>query len=216
MKSVLVIGTGNFGTHLTRRLAALGNEIMVVDKDERQMEDLLPIVAGAKIGDCTDLKVLQSLDVPGFDVCFVCVGGDFTANLEITSQLRELGAKKIVSKANKDLHAKFLLKNGADEVVYPDRDIAEKTAVAWSSDQVFDFIELADGYSMYEIAPEKKWVGKSIKHVGVRSAYGINIVAVKTAGGLDMNPKPDYVFKTDEHLLVIGHRDVIAKLVEHY
>jgi len=216
MKSVLVIGTGNFGTHLTRRLAALGNEIMIVDKDERPMEDLLPIVAGAKIGDCTDLKVLQSLDVPGFDVCFVCIGGDFQANLEITSQLKDLGAKQVISKANKDLHAKFLERNGADEVVYPDRDIAEKTAVAYSSDQVFDFIELADGYSIYEIAPEKKWVGKTIQQVGVRSNYRINIVAVKTLNGLEMNPRPDYVFKTEEHLLVLGHRDVIAKLVEHY
>ncbi|MBQ1384973.1 MAG: TrkA family potassium uptake protein [Firmicutes bacterium] len=216
MKSVLVIGTGNFGTHLTRRLAALGNEIMIVDKDERPMEDLLPIVAGAKIGDCTDLKVLQSLDVPGFDVCFVCIGGDFQANLEITSQLKDLGAKQVISKANKDLHAKFLKRNGADEVVYPDRDIAEKTAVAYSSDQVFDFIELADGYSIYEIAPEKKWVGKTIQQVGVRSNYRINIVAVKTLNGLEMNPRPDYVFKTEEHLLVLGHRDVIAKLVEHY
>ena len=216
MKSVLVIGTGNFGTHLTRRLAALGNEIMIVDKDERPMEDLLPIVAGAKIGDCTDLKVLQSLDVPGFDVCFVCIGGDFQANLEITSQLKDLGARQVISKANKDLHAKFLERNGADEVVYPDRDIAEKTAVAYSSDQVFDFIELADGYSIYEIAPEKKWVGKTIQQVGVRSNYRINIVAVKTLNGLEMNPRPDYVFKTEEHLLVLGHRDVIAKLVEHY
>ena len=216
MKSVLVIGTGNFGTHLTRRLAALGNEIMIVDKDERPMEDLLPIVAGAKIGDCTDLKVLQSLDVPGFDVCFVCIGGDFQANLEITSQLKDLGAKQVISKANKDLHAKFLKRNGADEMVYPDRDIAEKTAVAYSSDQVFDFIELADGYSIYEIAPEKKWVGKTIQQVGVRSNYRINIVAVKTLNGLEMNPRPDYVFKTEEHLLVLGHRDVIAKLVEHY
>ncbi|MBR0140583.1 MAG: TrkA family potassium uptake protein [Firmicutes bacterium] len=216
MKSILVIGTGNYGKHLTARLAALGNEIMVVDKDERAMEDLLPIVSGAKIGDCTDLKVLESLDVPGFDVCFVCVGADFQANLEITSQLKDLGAKMVISKANKDLHAKFLKRNGADEVVYPDRDIAEKIAVAYSSDQVFDFIELADGYSMYEIAPEKKWVGKTIQHVGVRSNYGINIVAVKTAKGLEMNPRPDYVFRTEEHLLVIGHRDVIAKLVERY
>ncbi len=216
MKSILVIGTGNFGTHLTRRLAALGNEVMIVDKDERRMEDLLPLVAGAKIGDCTDLKVLQSLDVSGFDVCFVCIGGDFQANLEITSQLKDLGAKVVISKANKDLHAKFLKRNGADEVVYPDRDIAEKTAVAYSSDQVFDFIELADGYSIYEIAPEKKWVGKTIQQVGVRSNYGINIVAVKTGRGLEMNPRPEYVFRTEEHLLVIGHRDVIAKLVERY
>ena len=122
----------------------------------------------------------------------------------------------MISKANKDLHAKFLKRNGADEVVYPDRDIAEKTAVAYSSDQVFDFIELADGYSIYEIAPEKKWVGKTIQQVGVRSNYRINIVAVKTLNGLEMNPRPDYVFKTEEHLLVLGHRDVIAKLVEHY
>ncbi len=213
MKSILIVGIGRFGTHLTKQLAKLGNEIMIIDKSEKQLENLLPLVVDAKIGDCSDEKVLKSLDIPSFDICFVCIGGDFQSSLEITNLLREYGAKYIVSKADTDLHSKFLIKNGADEVIYPDSDIAEKVAVAYSSDQVFDYIELANGYSIYEIVPEKKWVGKSIREVNVREKYDINIIAIKIEDNMELNISPDYIFKAEEHLLVIGHRDVIAQLV---
>ena len=138
MKSILIIGLGRFGTHLCQDLAKLDNEIMIVDKDEASLEDLLPLVVSAKIGDCTNEKVLKSLGVGNFDYCFVCIGENFQSSLEITSLLKDLGAKYVVSKANRDIHAKFLLRNGADEVIYPDRDIAEKVAVRFSANQVFD------------------------------------------------------------------------------
>lgn len=216
MKSILIIGIGHFGAHLTRQLADLGNEVMIIDKHEEQMEDLLHLVTGAKIGDCTEEQVLKSLDVDGFDLCFVCIGGDFQANLVITTLLKDFGAKYVISKVEESLHARLLLRNGADEVVYPDRDITERIAVAVSSDQVFDYFDLEDGYGIYEIAPEKEWVGKSIAEVNVRLAYGINIIAVKKDGATEMNPAPDYIFKDEEHLLVIGHKNVIGKLVKTY
>ena len=149
MKSILIIGLGRFGTHLCQDLARLDNEIMIVDKDEASLEDLLPLVVSAKIGDCTNEKVLKSLGVGNFDYCFVCIGENFQSSLEITSLLKDLGAKYVVSKANRDIHAKFLLRNGADEVIYPDRDIAEKVAVRFSANQVFDYVELGNNFSIY-------------------------------------------------------------------
>lgn len=146
MKSILIIGLGRFGTHLCQDLARLDNEIMIVDKDEASLEDLLPLVVSAKIGDCTNEKVLKSLGVGNFDYCFVCIGENFQSSLEITSLLKDLGAKYVVSKANRDIHAKFLLRNGADEVIYPDRDIAEKVAVRFSANQVFDYVELGNNF----------------------------------------------------------------------
>ena len=126
MKSILIIGMGRFGHHLCQNLAALGNDVMVVDQKEEVLEDLLPIVTSAKIGDCTNEAVLRSLGIANFDICFVCIGTNFQSSLEITSLVKELGGRRVISKANRDIHAKFLLRNGADEVIYPDRDIAEK------------------------------------------------------------------------------------------
>ncbi|MFR4350277.1 MAG: NAD-binding protein [Roseburia sp.] len=213
MKSILIIGLGRFGTHLCMELSRLDNEIMIVDQDEAKLEDLLPLVVSAKIGDCTNEKVLKSLGVGNFDICFVCIGNTFQSSLEITSQLRELGANYIVSKANRDIHAKFLLRNGADEVIYPDRDIAEKVAVRFSANQVFDYVELDDGFSIYEIAPLPEWIGHSIKDVNVRATYNANIIGIKIDGSMNLMPGPDYVFQKAEHLMVIGHQKDIAQIV---
>ncbi len=214
MKSILIIGLGRFGTHLCQDLSNLDNEIMIVDQDEEKLEDLLPHVVSAKIGDCTNEKVLKSLGVGNFDICFVCIGNNFQSSLEITSQLKELGAKYVVSKANRDIHAKFLLRNGADEVIYPDRDIAEKVAVRFSANQVFDYVELDNGYSIYEIAPLPEWIGHSIKDVDVRAHYNTNIIGITTDGSMKLTPGPDYIFEKNEHLMVIGHQRDIEKIIK--
>lgn len=213
MKSILIIGLGRFGTHLCTDLSKLDNEIMIVDKDEAKLEDLLPYVISAKIGDCTNEKVLKSLGVGNFDICFVCIGDNFQSSLEITSQLKELGAKYVVSKANRDIHAKFLLRNGADEVIYPDRDIAEKVAVRFSANQVFDYVELGNSFSIYEIAPLPEWIGHSIMDVNVRVTYNINIIGIKDEEGMKLMPGADYVFEKDEHLMILGHEKDIAKII---
>ena len=144
MKSILIIGMGRFGRHLCMNLSTLGNQVMIVDEKEENLEELLPYVVSAKIGDCTNEAVLRSLGISNFDLCFVCIGTNFQSSLEITSLVKELGGRHVVSKANRDIHAKFLLRNGADEVIYPDRDIAEKLAVRYSANHVFDYIELTD------------------------------------------------------------------------
>ena len=206
---------GRFGHHITRNLAEQGGEVMIVDIDQNKMEDLLPIVTSAKIGDCTNEEVLKTLGVKNFDMCIVCIGTNFQSSLEITSLLKEMGAKYVVSKATRDIHAKFLLRNGADEVIYPDRDIAEKLAVSYSSDDIFDYIELGGDYAIYEIPALKEWVGHSIKELNFRSRYNVNILGTKSGEDkTSLMPTADYVFESDVHLLVVGTREDVQKILK--
>ena len=177
MKTVLIIGMGRFGQHLCRKMLKLNNEVMIVDRNEEAMEDLLPLVTNAKIGDCTNEEVLHSLGIGNFDLCFVCIGTNFQSSLEITSLLKEAGAKYVISKATRDIQAKFLLRNGADAVVYPEKDIAERIAVRYSADNVFDYIELDEEYSIYEIPPLREWIGKTIGEVDFRARLNSSIIA---------------------------------------
>lgn len=216
MKTVLIIGLGRFGRHLATRMAELGNEVMVVDQDAEVVEKMLPIVTDAKIGDCTDEEVLRSLGVNNYDICFVCTGSSFQSSLEITDQLKVLGARKVISKADRDIQAKFLLKNGADEVVYPNRDIAEKMAVRCSMNNVFDYVELSQGYSIYEIPPLPKWVGKTVGEVDIRRQYSLSIISTKKDGKLDMLPGAMHVIEADEHLVVIGLQKDIDRVVGQF
>ena len=216
MKSILVIGIGRFGKHLCMDLVKNGNDVMAVDDREENLEDILSLVTSAKIADCTREEVLRSFGVRNFDICFVCIGTNFQSSLEITNLLKEMGAKCVISKANRDIHAKFLLKNGADEVIYPDRDIAERLAFRHSANHVFDYIELTDEFSIYEIPPLGKWVGKSLKDLDLRNHYDISILAIKGTDEnetMDMMPKADYVVRENEHLMVIGRKKDIDKVL---
>lgn len=168
MKNILIIGIGRLGRHLAEKLTELNNSVMIVDKDENIINELAPRFTGAMIGDCTKEGVLRSLGVNNFDICFVTISDNFQSSLEITSLLKELGAKYVVSKANRDLQAKFLLRNGADEVVYPERDIAEKLAIRHNAKNIFDFVEVTDDFAIFEIPILKKWTGKSISEIDVR------------------------------------------------
>lgn len=213
MKSILIIGMGRFGHHLCMNLTELGNEVMIIDSIEDRLSDLLPYVTAAKIGDCTNEEVLKSLGISNFDIIFVCIGSNFQSSLEITSLVKELGGKYVISKANRDIHAKFLLKNGADEVIYPDRDIAEKLAVKHSANHVFDYIELTEDYSIFEIPPLKEWIGKSIKQVGIRTQYRVSILGIKEEGNVKLLPPADYILTGKEHLMIIGKKPDIDKIL---
>ena len=213
MKSILMIGMGRFGSHLCKNLSKLDNEIMIVDSEEEKLEDLLPYVTSAKIGDCTNEKVLESLGVSNFDLCVVSIGNNFQSSLEITSLLKEMGASYVISRASTDVQAKFLLRNGADEVVYPERDIAEKAAKKASANHVFDFVDLGD-YGIYEVLPLKDWVGKSIKELNVRVNYNISILGIREEDGTMSMPKANYQFRGDEHMLVMGSDLDLAKFLK--
>jgi trk system potassium uptake protein TrkA len=213
MKSVLVIGLGRFGRHIAQRMMELGNDVMVVDKNEELVEQYSPEFTDSLIGDCRNEAVLRSLGVSNFDICIVAIGEDFQASLEITSLLKELGAKFVVSKANRDRQAKFLMKIGADEVIYPEKETAEKLAVRYNAKNIFDFIELTPEYSIYEIPILPAWAGRSISELNIRRKYHINIIAVKNSGNrLKPLPGPDYVFDADDHVVVIGRAGDVFKL----
>lgn len=215
MKNILVIGLGRFGRHLAQKFVELGDEVMVIDRDEEIVQSMMNVVTYAQIGDCTKEEVLRSLGVNNFDICFVCMGEDFQSSLEITDLLRTLGAKYIVSKAGRDIHAKFLLKNGADEIVYPEKDMAEKLAVRFSSNHLIDFFSISDDVAVYEIFVPSSWYSKSIIDLNVRSEYGINILAVRNADGeVNANPGPGYVFAKGDQMFVLATQSSVKKFIK--
>lgn len=213
MKSFLIIGMGSFGHHLCRALAQQKCEVMIVDRSSEALEDMLPHVVSAKVGDCTNEEVLRSFSVESFDACFVCLGSNVLSSLQITSLLKELGAKKVFSKADDDMQAKFLLRNGADEIIYPELEVATSLAVSESSDSIFDCIRLTADYSIYELQPLKRWLGKSLRELNFRVKYNLTVIAVKKDAVIRPNLHPDYVFKEDEHLLVLGRGEDIQKII---
>lgn len=212
MKSILVIGIGRFGKHLCQNLVDNENDVMAVDINEDNLEELLPLVTSAKIGDCTKEEVLRSFGVGNFDICFVCIGTNFQSSLEVTNLLKDLGAKYVISKANRDIQAKFLLKNGADEVVYPNRDIAKRMATRVSTNHVYDYVEMGE-YSIYEIEPLDEWIGKSIREVNFRAKYKVSIMGIKRGEETSIMPAPEHIFDKEEHLMVIGKKEDIDRVL---
>lgn len=215
MKSVLIIGMGRFGHHLAWNMLEKGNDVMVVDQVEEKVEDLLPYATSIKIGDCTKIEVLKGLGINEFDIVFVCIGTNFQSSLEITSLVKELGAKWVVSKATRDIHAKFLLRNGADEVVYPEKDIAEECAVKYSLNNIFDYMEMADGYGIYEIQPMKEWCGESICALNIASKYNISILGIKKEDGkTEIMPSADYIIHPADHLIIVTKDNDMIKMMK--
>lgn len=212
MKSILVIGMGRLGKHLSSTMIKLGNEVMVIDKDPDVIESLSPLHGDANIGDCTNENVIMALGVESFDICFVTIDSDFESSLVVTSLLKTHGAQMVVATAKRDIQADLLKKIGADEVVYPEREIAEKLAVRYNANNIFDFIKLTSEYAIYEIPTPSEWTGKTIVSIGVRQNYQVNIIAIKKGNTLNTMPGPDYVFKADDHVIVIGKAGDVFKL----
>ena len=211
MKSFLVIGVGAFGRHLVQYLSRHNCEILVADKDEKKLQGLLQCATSAKIADCTDPDVLTSFDVPGFDACFVCVDSDFLAQLEIICLLKDLGAKKVYGCADHDLQARLLERNGADVVIYPEKDMARRIALNVSSENIFDSYKLAKDFYVCEIAVRPEWIGKTLKELDFRARYSLNVLARKENGAV-LDQLPDDVFEKDVHILVMGKEDAIRKV----
>lgn len=212
MKSFLVIGLGSFGTHLAERMQELGNDVMVIDRNAEIVEAVAHEFTDAHIGDCCNELVVKALGVNNFDCCFVTIGEDFPSSLEITALLKEYGAEHVVTKANSGRQAKLLDKIGADEIVYPERDMADKLAVRYNVDNIFDFIELTAEYSIYEIPCNPKWYGKTVLELDVRNKHHVNIIAVKQGNTLNVDVRADYVFEEGDHVVVIGKATDVFKL----
>lgn len=212
MQSMLVIGLGRFGSNLALELAEQGNEVMCVDRNEALINQIAPHVTAAQIGDCTDEMVLEALGVDQYDVCFVCISEDFQSSLEITSLLKEHGARKVVSKADRDIHAKFLRKIGADDVVYPERDMAQRTAMRFTMNSVLDYIELADDYALFEMEVPDDWAGRSALDLNVRARFNLNIIGVKKDDHVIPYTDAKQPFRYGDHLLVCGSTSDIKRM----
>ena len=211
MKSVLLIGLGRFGKHIAEELYKLNIEVMAVDRREELVNEVLPLVTEARIGDSTNAEFLSSLGVGDYDVCIVTIADDFQSSLETTSLLKELGAKLVVSRADRDVQEKFLLRNGADAVAYPEKQIAKWVAVTYTAESILDYIELDDEQAIFEVVIPKEWIGKSVIELDIRRKYDINIIAVKQNGKLNVSITPDTVLTEDKTLLVIGEYKAVHK-----
>ena len=211
MKTVLLIGLGHFGKHIARELNRLGHQVMAVDNNESRVEAVLPYVRNAQIGDATNEDFIRSLGVRNFDVCIVAIGDNFQSSLEATSLLKELGAKMVVSRAARDVHAKFLLRNGADEVVYPEKQLASWTAIRYSADHIFDYVELDEEHGIFEISIPDAWIGKTVGKLDIRKKYNVNIMALRCNGVLDMNISSETLLGDDQTMLVLGNIKNIQK-----
>lgn len=213
MKQIVVIGCGRFGMSLSTTLEKLGNEVMVIDKDEEVINSIANKVTHAIVCDVTVEGSLNELGLGNFDLCVVAIGSDYKASIVATVEAKEIGIPKIIAKATDSVQAMVLKKIGADRVIIPERDMGIRVANTISNFNILDSINLSDEYSLVEISPISEWIGKSIKDSEVRNKYHVNIVAIKTKDGLEINVLADYVIKDSDVLLVAGRNDCISKLV---
>ena len=211
MKSILLIGLGRFGRHIAKKLDELHHQVMAVDKEDTRVDAVLPFVTNAQIGDATNEDFLSSLGVGNFDVCIVAIGDSFQNSLEVTSLLKELGARMVVSRAARDVHAKFLLRNGADEIVYPERQLADWVAIRYSADHILDYIELDEEHAIFEISIPEEWIGKTIGQLDIRKKYDINIMALKTNDIMNLKISSDTQLLKGSTMLVLGETKHIQK-----
>ena len=214
MKSILVIGLGRFGRHMAKKFSEQNNDVMAIDINEERINNVLSVVTNALIGDATNERFMETIGVRDFDLCVVAIGDDFQSSLETTALLKDLGAKFVLARASRDVHAKFLLRNGADDVIYTEKETAERLAVKYGSDNIFNYIELNDEYSIYEIAVPSSWLNKSILKVNVRSKYGISILATKQGNNIYPLPKPEHVFTDSESLMILGKNEDVSRFIK--
>ena len=214
MKTTLVIGAGRFGKHLALELCKLGNEVMLVDRNEKVIDELAHRVTAAEIGDYTMYSNLEALGIDDFDYIFVCIG-KFQESLGIVDHLKRLGARKVLAKASSSVHERFLTMAGADAIIYPERDSAYTTAVEYSNKNIYDYIKLNDEAGIYEIDVPSSWCGKSLLDLNVRKTHGITVIASKNKNDeITAVNTADYIFNKDEHIIIMGNKNDIRKLTK--
>lgn len=204
MKSILMIGLGRFGRHMAQKLIESGHEVLAVDISEERADAAVGIIQQIMIGDATDERFMESLGVRNFDLAVVAISENFQHVLEITVLLKDLGCKYVVARATKDVHKKLLLRNGADYVVYAEREIAERLAIKFGADNIFDYVELTSEIGIYDIAIPIHWIGKSIKELSIRNKYQVSVMAIKKNGQIFPLPHPNHVFSDGESVMVMG------------
>ena len=211
MKNILLIGAGRFGRHIAMQLSQLGHQVMAVDTNEERINDVLPFVTNAQIGDSTNEEFLRTLGIGNFDVCFVTISSNFQNSLETTSLLKELGAQYVVSRAERDVQAKFLLRNSANNVVYPEKQMAKWAAIRYTANHIFDYIEFDEQHAIFEVKVPKDWIGKSVGELDVRRKFGINILGIKRGGKTDVSVMSDTILSENITILALGEYKALQK-----
>ena len=210
MKSVLIVGAGQFGIHIAKRMSKMRCEILAVDSEEECINSILPFVTNAQIGDSTNADFMSSLGIPAYDVCIVTISDSFQDSLETTALLKELGAKKVISRAQNDVQEKFLLRNGADETVYPEKQTAIRLATKEASDDILDMFQLDHNINIYEVRVPRARHKKTIAELDIRKRHNLNIIAIRVEDQLVL-PTPDMVLDTKDAMLLLGSMKDIQK-----
>ncbi len=212
-RKIAVLGLSNFGLYLSRKLAELGCEVLVVDRDERRVRLLQEDVSQAVIGDVTDPQTLRSLHMDEFDVVALSIGDEMGASLLSLLHLRDMGVKQIMAKAVSEEHARIAVGLGATEVVFPERDMAIRTANVMAGSNVLDYLPLGEEYSIIELAPDNEFIGKSLREVDLRRIYHVEVIAVKQVlEGKAFVPDSNFVIRDSDLLVVVGKNEDIERL----
>lgn len=211
VKSILLIGLGKFGKNIAMQLNRLGHEVMAVDKSEERVNEVMPYVTDAQIGDSTNEEFLRGLGIGNYDVCIVAIGNDFQSSLETTYALKEMGAKLVTARAEQDGQEKLLLRNGADEVMYPEKKMAKWAAIRYSSEHILDYIEVDEKLSVFEVSTPEEWWGKTVGQLDIRKRYQVTILALKKGNDISVSITPETTLSADKTLLVLGEFKTLQK-----
>ena len=214
MKNVLLIGLGRFGRHMAQKLHDLNHQVLAIDKDERKVQDAMSYVTNAEIGDATDPALIDALGVREFDLCVVTMGHDLQASLEITALLKKRGAPFVLARVARDAHAQFLTACGADEVIYPEKQMANWAAVRYSSNHIFDYVCLSPEYAIYETEIPESWIGHTVVDLAVRQRYRLNILAIRKNGNVEPMPGPAHVFSPGERIILLGGEKDVQRFLK--
>lgn len=212
MKSYIVIGLGRFGTEVAIRLCQLGCEVLAVDRENDPVQQISSEVTHAVVADARDVNVLKALGAAEFDCGIVAIGGDLAESVLTTMSLKELGVPTVVCKAHDDVHAQVLKKLGADRVVIPEKENAQRLAKSLSSENVLDYIELSDDYGIIDVPAPQSWVGQSLRDLNVRAKLGVNILAVKREGKINVSPSADFAIEEGDILVILGDNQALRRV----
>lgn len=211
-KQYVVVGAGRFGSGVALKLNELGEEVMVIDRNEDNINALVDHVTHVVQADVTDENALKALGVRNFDVAIVAIGSDIQSSILVTLMLKEMGVPYVVAKAQSEHHAKVLYKIGADRVVLPERDMGVRIANSLVSTNFVDFMELAPDYSIAEIKPRERWLGKNLSELDLRSRHGVSLMALKRGNEIIITVDPETEILVGDIMVLIGHNDDLIKL----
>lgn len=212
MKTFVVIGLGRFGTAVATELCELGHEVLAIDASEEGVQQVADRVTHAVAGDARDPAVLRALGVRNYDCAIVAVGDDVGNSALITLNLKEIGVKRVICKAQSHVHRKVLEKIGADRVVFPEQEMALRLARNLANGDILNFIELSEEYSIMECRCPRQWQGKSIRELDVRARHRLNIIAIRRGGGMTISPGGEYALQEEDELVVLGRNEDIREV----